>query len=1324
MATSATGSVGALSGREARAHACAFGKHPAWDDHIEDIGLEHDRLVWIKRVLYAEGIAGNIDSGAWEKIEEPKRLPAFNHRFYWRTPEGLIVGRFWSSRDGKGRTKYPMVACAWVEGVPDAWAVEQISSRLERFEQTVKQTDNAELVKLAVGQLQRELSTAAAVVLGAPGGENTTLVAKLIDSPAMDASGQKGLGLLRVVYEIERELATFKSSASSSFLRKGDASAPRAQHLRVPTGLTMADGPGAGPRAWLAVMDQELGRNVPVLVLEPIGESFLDILVGEPGPSMLFCTRASAQGLALTTEVPYSLDQAFVERANSKIQAWKDAALINTKTPTKITARPEPSATPKSTPAAGGTGKSKLPLILGAAAIGAAAMIGIAIVATGGKSKTPPEPAPSPENPNSPEAPANSKPNTTPGDSPATAKPSTTPEPATKPAPQPAAQSGSQSATEPAPVTPNSTTPEATPVVPAPVVPSPVVPSPAATKPSTATLAPVTGDPRASWTASERAATLRERLALMAGEQIAQGVTSENDIGSRLERLERQIGILSARVLSPSGRDALARDLGVVDNELSTLESQVASEIASLRSRVRESLSNRGRVSPVQSEALARAWASGLSQIDPAIGWAQAEQKADGLASSLKALERDMANPRIDAPQGSSIDGEAIRATAQRKRDAALDAAAGAILANDQSRVAIVRDELNTWTGLAQQYVTDAAALEQAIKQGMPSNEPASVPGANGRSPTQIAEQLRASSVARELGPAIAPIMARLADVGSVEQSNDAAALASILKDGSRTPAEVAAAVRRLAMIGPAAGEEGLVQYIDAMTGGVSGAVARLSDAGDRDALQRLAAESAKEAWNGAVSNLATTEAGLRSLVSLGQRVGATDEDVAQWPAFARVNLARMALADAAKMEVPGAAKLAAIRTKIAEFNAVAAAAPEVDTTALRAALAPITESRNDLDFAAIGPASAGWTLVNGAEDGSRATYSWKGPNGDHTLEFQRVMVSTNGEESPAYLAKTEASVGLVLDLMGEKLGWPKVREQKAMRVFRPGDTDPRRGVRTWDWSDNATEAAADARGIISAPRGRANTSLGWMGYRAGMEGVAWYPEGSVLVGPDANSPMDQISLVSATITAQLAGCRLPTLNEWRAASGATDTLPEGAAATSNLRDASWKRTFDHLAQHISKQPHFPSSGIFQSAETEKISETDDNVPAVTSDDGVVWFAPVNTPVGGPTSAPFIHLIGNVAEFVTMSDTPIAAATPAELKKLLQASEFRVVGASALSPANLPMVAPIPGRNWAEQTYADVGFRLAFGAPKSAVSAASATRQLEEALGQHGYVTP
>jgi len=36
----------------------AFGKHPGWDDHIEDIGIDTDCLINIKRMMYFQGIEG------------------------------------------------------------------------------------------------------------------------------------------------------------------------------------------------------------------------------------------------------------------------------------------------------------------------------------------------------------------------------------------------------------------------------------------------------------------------------------------------------------------------------------------------------------------------------------------------------------------------------------------------------------------------------------------------------------------------------------------------------------------------------------------------------------------------------------------------------------------------------------------------------------------------------------------------------------------------------------------------------------------------------------------------------------------------------------------------------------------------------------------------------------------------------------------------------------------------------------------------------------------------------------------------------------------
>src|SRR4051812_34002960 len=98
-------------------HLAAFGKHPGWNDHLDDMGFDTEALVAAKRLLYVQGISQNIDSGAWENLEapvegaEPKalsRLEYFRHDFLWSMPPAhaddttpLMAGRLWSSTDGK-----------------------------------------------------------------------------------------------------------------------------------------------------------------------------------------------------------------------------------------------------------------------------------------------------------------------------------------------------------------------------------------------------------------------------------------------------------------------------------------------------------------------------------------------------------------------------------------------------------------------------------------------------------------------------------------------------------------------------------------------------------------------------------------------------------------------------------------------------------------------------------------------------------------------------------------------------------------------------------------------------------------------------------------------------------------------------------------------------------------------------------------------------------------------------------------------------------------------------------------------------------------------
>src|SRR5262249_35748729 len=98
-----------------------FGKHPGWDDHIEDLGLETETLNLAKRVLYIEGVGGQIDAGAWEKLDPAQRTDGFNHVFLWQRGGQFLLGRMWSSSDGKGRTRYPMVLCAHCIGASLGW---------------------------------------------------------------------------------------------------------------------------------------------------------------------------------------------------------------------------------------------------------------------------------------------------------------------------------------------------------------------------------------------------------------------------------------------------------------------------------------------------------------------------------------------------------------------------------------------------------------------------------------------------------------------------------------------------------------------------------------------------------------------------------------------------------------------------------------------------------------------------------------------------------------------------------------------------------------------------------------------------------------------------------------------------------------------------------------------------------------------------------------------------------------------------------------------------------------------------------------------------
>lgn len=305
----------------------AFGKHPGWDDHIEDLGVDTPRLTWVKRVLYTEGIGGNIDSGAWDQLGEEKLLPGFKHVFVWRWGTGdgrfeYVVGRMWSSRDGKGRTKYPMVVAVHAEGVTLPWLTRRVLPKLEELEAKCAAEKTALAVRAILDSARLELAAALAEAGGTEGG--LSLLAGLTRRselrPGDGAPDMAGVpaGLLRVLYEIDKEMGAFRTpSDKKTTTRSVDV---RARHLRVPR--CVDGGPGDASRLWGATLLTQLSEYAPVLVLEPLGMGFVDILVGEPAAAQLFCVRAGEAGMPMTSDIPYTIDDSFAAQAAGVVASW------------------------------------------------------------------------------------------------------------------------------------------------------------------------------------------------------------------------------------------------------------------------------------------------------------------------------------------------------------------------------------------------------------------------------------------------------------------------------------------------------------------------------------------------------------------------------------------------------------------------------------------------------------------------------------------------------------------------------------------------------------------------------------------------------------------------------------------------------------------------------------------------------------------------------------------------------------------------------------------------------------------------------------------
>jgi hypothetical protein len=287
----------------------AFGKHPGWDDHIDDIGLETEILIDTKRAIYVQGIGGNIDSGSWDKLPNNHRLEKYKHVFFWCRGENTIVGRLWSSMDGKGRKSYPMVVCAQCVQLPPTWVLDNISPRLEKIEEICTTTNSALEVHKTIDNFQTEFRQLAQRYQPSASlsGMHPDALNRLAECPETGVGYE---GLIRILYYIEREISRYHSGSPSG-------KPLRPTLLRVPlSSLSKTE----NMLLWISFLLAKFGDNASVLVFIPLGESWMDIILGEPTNMQLYCLRAFLDAVPLTSSIPYAIDSEFIDRAKRLIE--------------------------------------------------------------------------------------------------------------------------------------------------------------------------------------------------------------------------------------------------------------------------------------------------------------------------------------------------------------------------------------------------------------------------------------------------------------------------------------------------------------------------------------------------------------------------------------------------------------------------------------------------------------------------------------------------------------------------------------------------------------------------------------------------------------------------------------------------------------------------------------------------------------------------------------------------------------------------------------------------------------------------------------------
>ncbi len=813
--------------------------------------------------------------------------------------------------------------------------------------------------------------------------------------------------------------------------------------------------------------------------------------------------------------------------------------------------------------------------------------------------------------------------------------------------------------------------------------------------------------------------TLRDRY----GAELFEELLGESDLAERTPaalRAARELDTIRWQRLTQEEVEDGARRLGAELARTSEEVTRLGEDLLQTATAYLDELRESEGVSAFSTPSIDAAWRSMRDDL-------LARYAEDGRFADLRRAEAPARARLLDierrlrveaefesAPRG--FDPEMIEPVLAERMDAAGGAGAALLSWNgrayetpagfEQSLASIAAAD-RAWVERLVELVNDHARVEQSLDSAMLLDEA----GDDGRSARELVLAWRPSE---ELGDerihnSLAGVLGRVAHVESIERETDAQRLVAWASDdGQETVAALTAYLgigeadaawpasvdqletERLMMRGLEDRAQGLASLDrQAAVGSRVRNAARARWARFADGADELrevdAAAGAREAFGADLGGLSP-----RSAYNVLLREFQTGVDLSMDESALRTRVER--LRDEMRPLAPGLRDPGAQRF-IDEVADIAR---------------PPDDTRRVLEAREFGPGRHGWSASD-VDGGEVLVYTSSGVGGAMRLEFVRIEPdSSNGLRLPAYVSKSEVSLGVVR-AMGARLGgWDGVAEQwlaladSRERAGQPGGQEWA-GARVWSWDPAARAMVPGESWLKRHPQMTAEAPA----YAPGLGD----PSDPLLIAPGQGRPgdampMNHVSARAAQMLGEALGARVPTEAEFRAA-----VRKQGgggqAVGGGNRRDATFARQRDWITRVEAtllqdgavSQFSYPDRGVFLPREVS--ASTDGNATAMPTDDGVLWFTPVDAGGGGP----FRDLIGNVAEFVSVEDG------------------FGVIGASALSAPEIdPMTLyKLRRAQYKRGANSDVGFRLALDVPEG-VFRQTVNRRMEKLLARASCV--